>query len=260
MHEPVSLPAEVWKRLPPEAKAYIQALRAQLQQLQQRVAELEDCVGRNSTNSSQPPSSDPPHVKRRPPGSPSGRRRGGQPGHTRRQRHLVPPDQVQQLIDCRPIACRRCGRPLQGHDPRPLRHQVAELPPVHPTVTEYRLHRLTCPRCSARTCAALPEGVPVGAFGPRLQAVLALLAGGYRLGKRPICLLAQDLFGLSVSPGMVVKLERATAAALERPVAEAREQLRHLPANIDETSWRQGKRRGWLWVAVTACVTVFLIR
>lgn len=29
---------------------------------------------------------------------------------------------------------------------------------------------------------------------------------------------------------------------------------------MDETGWREGRKRGWLWVAVTASVTVFLIR
>ena len=32
------------------------------------------------------------------------------------------------------------------------------------------------------------------------------------------------------------------------------------PANVDETGWREGAKRCWLWVAVTADVTVFLVR
>jgi len=31
-------------------------------------------------------------------------------------------------------------------------------------------------------------------------------------------------------------------------------------AHLDETSWRQGAKRAWLWVAVTSLVTVFLVR
>jgi transposase len=91
---------------------------------------------------------------------------------------------------------------------------------VQAEVTEYRLHRLTCTACGTRNCASLPVGVPTGAFGPRLQALLAILTGGYRLGKRPIRQLAQDLFGLSISAGMVAKLARATAEALQRPMVE----------------------------------------
>ena len=61
--------------------------------------------------------------------------------------------------------------------------------------------------------------MPRGAFGPRLQAVLSLLAGAYRLGKRPIQSLAADLFGITISTGMVCKLERATSESLEASYA-----------------------------------------
>jgi transposase len=257
------IPAELWGQVPPAAQAAIQLLVQQyeqrLQALQKRVDELEQRLGQNSSNSSRPPSSDPPHVKRPPPKPKSGRKRGGQPGHKRQQRPLVPPEQVKQVIPLKPPACRKCGHDLQGDDPEPRQHQVAEIPPFRPEVTEYRLHRLTCPECGTRTCASLPEGVPAGAFGPRLQAVLAVLAGGYRLGKRPIRQLAQDLFGLSISTGMVAKLEQSTSAALESPMAELEEYVRTQPANVDETSWREAGKRAWLWVVVTPLVTIFHI-
>jgi transposase len=31
-------------------------------------------------------------------------------------------------------------------------------------------------------------------------------------------------------------------------------------AYLDETSWRQGTKRAWLWVAVTSLVTVVVVR
>src|SRR6516164_184848 len=216
--------AELWDQIPPAAQAAILALVHQYEQkvqaLQLQVAQLTGRLNQNSTNSSRPPSSDPPHVKRRPPKTSSGRKKGGQPGHARQQRPLVLPEQVKQTIPLMPSACRKCGQALHGEDPHPRRHQVAEIPPVEAEVTEYRLHRLTCTACGTRTCASLPAGVPAGAFGPRLQALLAILAGGYRLGKRPIRQLAHDLFGLSTSTGMVAKLEQSTAEALQQPVAE----------------------------------------
>jgi len=260
MSGPFPLPPEVWDRLPPEAQALIRALQAQVQALQQRVADLEARLGQNSTNSSRPPASDPPSVKRRPPAPGPGRRAGGQPGHPPAFRPLVPPGELQQSIPCKPTACRRCGRALAGEDPAPRRHQVADLPPVRPAVIEYQLHRLRCPGCGITTQAALPPGVPPHGCGPRLQGVLALLAGGYRLGKRPICRLAHDLFGLSISHGWLGKLERATARALAEPMAQARAAVPAWPANVDETSFRQPGGRGWLWVAVTAVCTVFLLR
>ncbi len=230
-----------------------------MQALQQKVDQLTERLNQNSTNSSRPPSSDPPHVKRRPPQPSSGRQKGGQPGHARQQRPLVPPEQVKQAIPLVPSACRKCGQALHGEDPHPRRHQVAETPPVEAEVTEYRLHRLTCTACGTRTCASLPAGVPTGAFGPRLQALLALLAGGYRLGKRPIRQLAHDLFGLSIATGMVAKLERATADALQQPLAELEGYVRTQHANVDKTSRREAMHKARLWVVVTPLVTVFHI-
>jgi transposase len=257
------IPVELWDQIPAAAQAAILALVQQyeqrLQALQQQVAQLTGRLNQNSTNSSRPPSTDPPHVKRRPPQPAAGRKRGGQPGHARQQRPLVPPEQIKQAIPLKPDACRKCGHALEGEDPQPRRHQVAEIPPVQAEVTEYRLHRLICTACGTRTCASLPAGVPTGAFGPRLQALLAVLAGAYRLGKRPIRQLAHDLFGLSISTGMVAKLERATAGALQQPMAELEEYIRTQHSNIDETSWREARHKAWLWVVVTPLVTVFHI-
>ena len=230
-----------------------------IRELQREVAELKARLNQNSSNSSKPPSSDPPSVKRAPPKRPTGKKRGGQPGHKPHRRDLVSPEKVAASFNIKPEVCRGCGAVLLGDDPEPLRHQVAELPPIEPVVTEYRLHRLTCEECGERTCGQLPTGVPRGAFGPRLQAVLSLLAGAYRLGKRPIQSLAADLFGLTISTGMVCKLERATSESLEAPVEELREYIRTQDAGADETSWRENRSKAWLWVAVTQVATVFTI-
>jgi transposase len=257
MKEPPPIAQPLWDGLPTEAQAAVSAL---VHSFQRRIAELEQRLGRNSTNSSRPPSTDPPALKRRPPAPPSGKKRGGQPGHARHVRPLVPPEELRQVLECKPPGCRRCGEPLAGDDPEPLRHQVAELPPVRPVVDEYRLHRLTCPRCRTSTRATPPPGVPKGAFGPRLRAILGALAGAYRLGKRPIRQLASDLLGLSISTGMISRLERRAAAELEAPVEELREHVRRAAtAHIDETSWWQGRDKAWLWAAVTKSATVFTI-
>src|SRR3954471_15895088 len=187
------LPQTLWDTLSAEAQGAVLGL---VETFERRIAELEERLNKNSTNSSKPPSSDPPSVKRRPPTPASGKKRGGQPGHRHHPRALVPPEQLRQVIECKPEGCRWCGHDLHGDDPEPIRHQVAEVPPVLPVVDEYRRHRLKCPRCGTSTCAALPPGVPQGAFGPRLRAILSVMAGAYRLGKRPIRQLAFDLLGL----------------------------------------------------------------
>jgi transposase len=89
MSDSPPIPEPLWDTVPPEAQAAIGAL---LTTLERRIADLEERVNTNSTNSSKPPSSDPPSVKRRPPATASGRKRGGQPGRRHHPRALVPPE------------------------------------------------------------------------------------------------------------------------------------------------------------------------
>jgi transposase len=264
MNGPASIPQRIWDSLSDEARAVIGAviegLERQVAELRQQVQDLKSRLDQNSTNSSRPPSTDPIGVKRKPPSPPSKKRRGGQKGHPRRMRALVPPGRVTSVTECRPTSCRRCGHALAGEDAEPLRHQVAELPPIEPEVHEYRLHRLPCPHCKTVTCGALPVGVPRTTFGPRLHAALSVLTGAYRLSKRQVVQLCSDLLGLTISVGMVAKLERITAEVLEQPVAELAERVKAAEAaNIDETGWREDGRKAWLWVVVTPLGIVFRI-
>jgi len=258
------IPESLWNTVPPDAQAALvtvfESLQCRIAELEQRVADLEARLQLNSTNSSKPPSSDPIGLKRKPPAPPTGRKSGGQPGHAQARRPLVPPEKLRSSTDCRPSACRRCAHPLLGDDPEPLIHQVADLPRIEPIVDQFLLHRLTCSQCGTTTCGALPEGVPTGSFSPYTQAVLATLAGAYRLSKRQIQQLTADLFGLTISTGMISKLEKQSAAALAEPYRELAESVLEAEAvNIDETGWRECRRKAWLWVTVTALATVFTI-
>src|SRR5271168_4416662 len=150
------IPEPLWQTASPEVQAAILALvefyEERLAKLDARVNDLENRLKLNSTNSSKPPSSDPIGMKRKPPASPSGKKRGGQPGHRKAHRALVLPEHIRETTQCKPTACRRCGHELAGDDPEPLIHQVAELPRIQPIVDEYLLHRLICPGCGETTC------------------------------------------------------------------------------------------------------------
>src|SRR5262249_17196156 len=262
-HQP-PIPEPLWNTVPSEAQGALltawDSLTARIAELEARVRQLEARLGLNSTNSSKPPSSDPIGLKRKPPAPPSRRKRGGQPGHPKAFRPLVPPEKLRSSRDCKPISCRRCRHALHGEDPSPLIHQVAELPKIEPIVDEYRLHRLACPDCGETTCGALPEGVPTVRFGPYLQAVLATLAGAYRLSKRQVQQLSRDLFGLSVSTGMISNLERQSAEALEAPYNQLATAVHTAEVvHADDTSWREDRHKAWLWASVTAVFTIFTI-
>jgi len=259
----------LWDQTPAAVQDYLEALEARVEALEGSVQRLEATVQRltehvqqNSRNSSRPPSSDPPQASgKRSRREPSGRRPGGQPGHEGHTRALVPVEEVDVVVPVKPERCPHCQHPLQGEDPQPHRQQVTEIPPVKPVVTEYQLHRLICPVCGEATRAALPPGVPTGGFGPRLQATTALCTGAYHLSKRTTQTLLDDLFGVEVGLGTIANLEQATTQAVAAAVAEARAHVQTQPAAYaDETGWREGRQRAWLWTAVTEWVTVFVVR
>src|SRR5882724_1455679 len=260
---------ELWDQTPAAVQDYIRALEARVAALEAVVQRLEATVQhvterlqQDSRTSSRPPSSDPPQaIGRRPRHEPSGRRPGGQPGHEGHTRALVPIERVEVVIPVKPERCSRCQHPLYGEDGQPQRHQVTEIPPVKPIVTEYQLQRLVCPVCGETTGAKVPVGVPSGEFGPRVQAVTAWCTGAYHLAKRTTQRVMEDLFGVSISLGTLANLEQSTAQAVAVPVAEARSYVQQQPAAyLDETGWREGRQRAWLWTAVTASVTVFVVR
>lgn len=241
--------------------ARIAELEEQLKAALARIAELEEQLGRTSRNCNKPPSSDGPEVKREAK-APTGRKPGGQKGHKGNKRELLPPQKVDKTVALHPEACSRCEGALVKKEQAPAawRHQVVEMPPVKPHVTEYQQHSGWCEKCECFTQAQLPEGVPRGAFGPRLMALVALLAGQYRLSKRLVQQLLGDVLGVEVALGSISKLEAQVSQALAAAVEQAREHVReqHV-AHLDETSWRQAREKAWLWVAVTAWVTVFQI-
>jgi transposase len=173
----------------------------------------------------------------------------------------VPVEEVDEVVAIKPDQCSGCHAPLSGEDASPFRHQVIEIPPIKPVITEYQWHQLVCPACGETTRAPWPQGVPSGTYGPRVHATVALFSGSYRLSKRTTAQALADLFGVPMSVGTIIQSEKTTTEVLAEPVEEARGYVQDQGvAHLDETSWREAGKRAWLWVAVTSLVTVFLIR
>ena len=245
-----------------ELRAMVARQQAEIEALKKRVAELEEQLRKSSRNSSKPPSSDGPAIPPRPKKPPTGRKPGGQPGHERHTRELVAPEKVRKLVECIPERCDHCNAQLHGRDPTPHRHQVTHLPPIEPVTDEYRQHALSCDKCGGTTVGKLPAGVPTGAFGPSVVAVVAVLMGAYRQSKRLVPELLHDLFHLRLSVGAAVGCQQLASAALEAPVIEAQTYVAKQPVkHADETGWREGanRARAYLWVVVTRAVAVFMV-
>ncbi|NTU82876.1 MAG: IS66 family transposase [Chloroflexales bacterium] len=255
---PAELSEEAWQATAPEARQLIALLVAKL-------AALEARLNQNSQNSSRPPSSNPPLAPPRPAKTPRGKpkTKGAQPGHPDQQRELLPEAEVDTIVPLRPTCCSSCQRDLPASLPAlglPRRQQVFELPEFKPLVTEYQYHTVCCPSCRSLVTAERPADVPPGSFGPRAVALIALLHGRYRISNRELVTLLQMVWLLPVSLGSVANLQQVASAALAPAHAEAQAAIADADqVNADETRWREGPRKPWLWVAVSALATVFLV-
>jgi transposase len=158
------------------------------------------------------------------------------------------------------MSCKGCGGLLLGDDPDPNRHQVTEIPKIKPQVTEYQQHTLTCLACGEETQAEWPIDMPAGSFGERVQALIGYMSGRFGVSKRDTEEMLEDIYGVEISLGSIPAQERRVSQAVKAAVRDAQEYVQQQSvANVDETSWYQISEKYWLWVSVTAHVTVFKI-
>jgi transposase len=266
---------EDWQRIPPSVQQVILHVLERVIVLEQEVRRLRaenerrrEQTRRSSRNSSQPPSGDAPSTPPRRRREPSGKARGGQPGHRGHQRKLYPVEQCRTVTDHRPRECGAGGIALLGDAPQPYRQQVVELPEVHPLVDEHRVHQVQCPACGETPRAELPAGVAARGYGPRLVATVGLLSGPSRQSERQTQQALADFYQVEVALGTINKLRQEVSQAVAEAVAEAAEfaQAQEV-AHVDETGWGQGngdgtnpqRRKAWLWGLGTTWVTVFQI-
>src|SRR3972149_7483545 len=224
----------------------------------EKIARLE----RTPRSSSKPPSSDSIRDRKERQSrekKPTGRKPGGQPGHTGKKRELIPIDQVKEQIPCYPVECMACGHfdSCRKHHvvEEPFRWQVTEILPIEPVVTEYQVYTL-CGRCGKVHRGVVPAEVARSNFGPRLTALIAFFTGVLRLPRRALKDSFQTVFGVDLALGSTQNLLEQTSQALQPIDQQLKDALSHQPVvNADESGWY----RRWVWIFVTAGFLYFHI-
>jgi transposase len=247
------------------------ALRKRAVEQDARIEELERRVNRDSRNSSQAPSQDQPksRAERRREAreklkqlSKSQRKPGGQPGHEGKHRQMAPRERVDEHSVHLPEVC-ACGHTFDGSEERvddPVIHQQWELPPIRPLVFEYELLRLRCPCCGKPRLADLPLGVSWSAFAARLEAHIATLAGVFRLSRRQVRQVVQEVFNVPISVGAVNAAIMRMSVILKDPWEALRDYIQKAQVvHADETSWRLSGAQQYLWLASSALAACFRI-
>jgi transposase len=241
-----------------------EALRQQLatalaliEQLQQRVAELEAQLNQDSHNSHWPPSRDKGRRKRSL-RERSGKKPGGQPGHAGQTLKLVA--EADEVRVYRPQHCQHCGYSLQEVVAEGCeRRQVFDLPPMQRVVTEHRVEAVVCPLCHTHNRAVFPVEVSQAAqYGPQVKALSVYLHQHQLLPFERLTQVLGDWLGASPAPGTIALWLQEASAQVAEPVAQIKAGLRQ--ANVlhcDETGLYVDGQRVWLHVAATPHLTCY---
>ncbi len=222
--------------------------------LKTEIVELKACLNKNSSNSSKPPSSDGYQKKPALPKTKNGKQ-GGQKGHKGRTlKQVSHPDQV---IKCLPGQC-PCGHKfLPGELAQAERRQVFELPKPRLEITEYQIHKATCPVCGTNCKGNTPEGVnaPVQ-YGNGVKSYIVLLGTHFNVPFKKIQLLFNDLFGYPINESTAFSAGKQCHERLSESEDIIKARIADSQtAHADETGIRVAGKLSWLHTATTQSYT-----
>ena len=233
--------------------------------LKQRVKDLTAQLKSKSKSKSKPAPA-PSFVKPDVNGKRRNKKPGRKPGHAAA---LRPPPATIDVHQEVPVPVDASGRPscpqchTQLSDVKRHERVVEEIVPSKVITTCYHTTSGYCPHCRA-TVESRAEEQPPAADLPHAQLGLNALATAavmrvcYRLPLRQITRLFQQLPGLKLSPGGIVKQIKRLAKWLAKQYHRLLLALRAAGVvHGDETSWRTNGRNGYLWTLTNANHTLY---
>jgi transposase len=164
-----------------------------------------------------------------------------------------------------PLQCPYCGGQVKLKD-KATQYQT-DIPPVQPATTAFEVHYGECTRCGRRVQGRHREQTSdaigaVGAeqIGPNAIAIAAHLNKSCGVSYERIAEIFAQVFGLEVNRSTLaralLRLGRKAEPTYENLVEQIRRSAVVYP---DETGWRIGGLKAWLWAATTLTTTVYLI-
>ena len=229
--------------------------------LEDRLTDLEECLGRNLRNSSTPPAAEgfskppsPSRIERRA----AARKVGKQPGAP--GKHLAQVADPDMVIAHVPASCRACEDDLAGAEVVDNEtRQVFEVPEIKAHVTEHRMLSVRC-RCGTETKAsAPPEATAAACYGPRIRALCVYLSVYQHIPYERLAEMFGDLLQIPVSSGAVVAMVKQAGSS---PGLELFEDVvkdlicGSAVAHFDETGARVQGSLHWVHVASNRLYTL----
>lgn len=244
-----------------QQKAQIELLQNQVQELTERVKDLENQLSLNSRNSSKPPSSDAPKKPPRSLRTKSGKKSGGQKGHPGNTlKAVATPDRIESHS---PEVCTGCSASLQevSGTERGDRRQVFDLPPLKLIATEHRVIDKHCSQCGQFNSGEFPANVKPGVqYGSQIKALIVYLINYQLLPLGRSCELIGDLLNQPISQGTLASsIESCSTNLIEIESWIKSSILASAVANFDETGLYVDLKRQWLHSAGTPYLTYYAV-
>lgn len=160
-----------------------------------------------------------------------------------------------------PTVCPGCARVLR-RGRVVSRRQIIELPATPVAVVEHVVLERTCRHGGTRCRGERPDlGEQVGTHRRvswPVVALVAVLRTKLRLPIAQLQWLLGQLWGLRLSVGTLCALLDEAARAVRPAYAGLLAEARASPVlHLDETSWREAGRSGWVWTLTTPTVRLF---
>lgn len=240
----------------------IQEFTSKINQLTERVNELEGRLVKNSSNSSKPPSSDGLKRKKRTRSQRKrmGRKSGGQKGHPGKTLEMTAtPDHIVK-IKVKTCAC--CGKSIKkAHAKDYEARQKFEIPAPIVEVTEYRAEIIDCPHCGTENKASFPEGITHKTqYGNHLRSIAVYLGNYQLIPTERSAEIFSDLFQVPLSEGTIIAASARFAGALSGFNEWVMDKImKSSVANFDETGVNIAGSLHWIHTAGTPLLTAYYV-
>ena len=252
---------ELWRELR-QLRARVEQLERENADLRRENARLRDALEearRSGKRQAAPFSRGKKSDRPKKPGRKAGARYG-------RQARRAPPKHVDArvTVDC-PLICPHCGGGVRLEG-KSTQYQT-DIPRIEPTTTEFEVHYGRCTRChrvvqgrEARQISDATGAVGGDQIGPNTIAMTAHLNKTCGMSYERIAEVLVQMFGLRVSRSTLARSLLRLGRKAEATYTDLIEQVRGSPVvSPDETGWRIGGDKAWLWTVATPDTTVYQI-
>lgn len=176
-----------------------------------------------------------------------------------------PPAKIDTVLEAElPGCCPNCGGAVEETDV--VSQYQTEIPQPQVEQIEFHVHVGRCRNCGQRVQGRHPRqssdavGAAASQLGPQAVALGTLLNKRYGLSHGKTAAVFETVFGLQVSRGGLSQAFARLADKAEPTYEKLIEQVRSAPSvTPDETGWRVGGKRQWMWAFSTETATVYSI-